>query len=110
MAARGAKTKRKSSSSKKKSSINSAQANKLAAFGFTGFLVLMAGAMPTAYVVLAPAAVLTVRSVLIGPQLYGTVGAALICVPVQEIVRAVRPPSVTVPGVVPKFAPVTSHA
>lgn len=44
MAARGAKTKRKSSSPKKKRSIGSAQANKLAAFGFTGFLVLMAGA------------------------------------------------------------------
>jgi cell division protein FtsQ len=44
VAARGAKTKRKSSSPKKKRSIGSAQANKLAAFGFTGFLVLMAGA------------------------------------------------------------------
>ena len=44
MAARGAKTKRKSSSPKKNRSIGSPQANKLAAFGFTGFLVLMAGA------------------------------------------------------------------
>jgi cell division protein FtsQ len=44
VAARGGKTKRKSSSVKKKSSIGSARANKLAAFGFTGFLVLMAGA------------------------------------------------------------------
>ena len=44
MAARGAKAKRKSSSAKKKSSLSSARANKLAAFGFTGFLVLMAGA------------------------------------------------------------------
>ena len=43
MAARGAKAKRKSSSAKK-NSIASARANKLAAFGFTGFLVLMAGA------------------------------------------------------------------
>lgn len=44
MAARGARAKRKSSSARKKSSIGSARANKLAAFGFTGFLVLMAGA------------------------------------------------------------------
>ena len=44
MAARGGKAKRKTSSAKKKRSIGSAQANKLAAFGFTGFLVLMAGA------------------------------------------------------------------
>ena len=44
MAARGAKAKRKTSSGKKKSSLGSARANKLAAFGFTGFLVLMAGA------------------------------------------------------------------
>jgi cell division protein FtsQ len=44
VAARGAKAKRKSSSAKKKSSISNARANKLAAFGFTGFLVLMAGA------------------------------------------------------------------
>ena len=44
MAARGAKAKRKTSSAKKKSSLGSARANKLAAFGFTGFLVLMAGA------------------------------------------------------------------
>jgi cell division protein FtsQ len=44
VAARGGKSKRKSSSPKKKSSIKSARANKLAAFGFTGFLVLMAGA------------------------------------------------------------------
>jgi len=44
VAARGAKAKRKSSSAKRKSSLNSARANKLAAFGFTGFLVLMAGA------------------------------------------------------------------
>ena len=44
MAARGARAKRKSSSAKKKSSLGSARANKLAAFGFTGFLVLMAGA------------------------------------------------------------------
>ena len=44
MATRGAKAKRKSSSAKKKNSIASARANKLAAFGFTGFLVLMAGA------------------------------------------------------------------
>ena len=43
MAARGAKAKRKTSSAKKKSSLSSARANKLAAFGFTGFLVLMAG-------------------------------------------------------------------
>ena len=44
MAARGARAKRKSSSARKKSSIGSARANKLAAFGFTGFLVLMTGA------------------------------------------------------------------
>ena len=44
MAARGAKAKRKSSSARKKSSVSSARANKLAAFGFTGFVVLMAGA------------------------------------------------------------------
>jgi len=44
VAARGAKAKRKTSSAKKKSSLGSARANKLAAFGFTGFLVLMAGA------------------------------------------------------------------
>jgi len=44
VAARGAKAKRKTSSAKKKSSLSSARANKLAAFGFTGFLVLMAGA------------------------------------------------------------------
>ena len=44
MAARGGKAKRKSSSARKKSSIGSARANKLAAFGFTGFLVLMTGA------------------------------------------------------------------
>lgn len=44
MTARGGKAKRKTSSAKKKRSIGSAQANKLAAFGFTGFLVLMAGA------------------------------------------------------------------
>ena len=44
MAARGAKAKRKTSSAKKKSSFSSARANRLAAFGFTGFLVLMAGA------------------------------------------------------------------
>jgi cell division protein FtsQ len=44
VAARGAKAKRKPSSAKKKSSLSSARANKLAAFGFTGFLVLMAGA------------------------------------------------------------------
>lgn len=45
MATRGARAKRKSSSSaKKKGSISSARANKLAAFGFTAFLVLMAGA------------------------------------------------------------------
>ena len=44
MAARGAKAKRKSSSTRKKSSVSSARANKLAAFGFTGFVVLMAGA------------------------------------------------------------------
>ena len=44
MTARGAKAKRKTSSAKKKSSLGSARANKLAAFGFTGFLVLMAGA------------------------------------------------------------------
>ena len=44
MAARGAKAKRKPSSAKKRSSLSSARANKLAAFGFTGFLVLMAGA------------------------------------------------------------------
>jgi cell division protein FtsQ len=48
MAARrsGATTKRKSSSSKgsKTRAVSSARANKLAAFGFTGFLVLMAGA------------------------------------------------------------------
>ena len=43
MAARGAKAKRKTSSAKK-SSLSSARANKLAAFGFTGVLVLMAGA------------------------------------------------------------------
>ena len=44
MAARGGKAKRKSSSARKKGSIGSARANKLAAFGFTGFLVLMTGA------------------------------------------------------------------
>jgi cell division protein FtsQ len=44
VAARGARAKRKSSSARKKSSIGSARANKLAAFGFTGFLVLMTGA------------------------------------------------------------------
>jgi len=44
VAARGAKAKRKTSAAKKKSSLSSARANKLAAFGFTGFLVLMAGA------------------------------------------------------------------
>ena len=44
MAARGAKAKRKSSSASKKGPIGSARANRLAAFGFTGFLVLMAGA------------------------------------------------------------------
>jgi cell division protein FtsQ len=44
VAARGAKAKRKSSSTRKKSSVSSARANKLAAFGFTGFVVLMAGA------------------------------------------------------------------
>jgi cell division protein FtsQ len=45
VATRGARAKRKSSSSaKKKGSISSARANKLAAFGFTAFLVLMAGA------------------------------------------------------------------
>ena len=43
MAARGAKAKRKTSA-KKKPLVSSARANKLAAFGFTGFLVLMAGA------------------------------------------------------------------
>ena len=43
MAARGGKTKRKPSATKK-GSIANARANKLAAFGFTGFLVLMAGA------------------------------------------------------------------
>ena len=47
MAARGGKAKRKSSA-KKKSSISSARANRLAAFGFTGFLVLMAGASAVA--------------------------------------------------------------
>ena len=47
MAARGGKAKRKSSA-KKKSSIGSARANRLAAFGFTGFLVLMAGASAVA--------------------------------------------------------------
>jgi cell division protein FtsQ len=44
VAARGAKAKRKSSSARKKSSVSSARANKLAAFGFSGFVVLMAGA------------------------------------------------------------------
>jgi cell division protein FtsQ len=47
MAARrgtGAGIKRKASSTRKKSSTGSARANRLAAFGFTGFLVLMAGA------------------------------------------------------------------
>ena len=44
MAARGGNTKRKSSSTKKKGPVGRAGANKLAAFGFTGFLVLMAGA------------------------------------------------------------------
>jgi cell division protein FtsQ len=44
VAARGAKSKRGSSSAKKKSSLSNARANKLAAFGFTGFLVLMVGA------------------------------------------------------------------
>ena len=43
MAARGGKTKRKPAP-KKRSAAASARANKLAAFGFTGFLVLMAGA------------------------------------------------------------------
>ena len=43
MAARGGKTKRKPVP-KKRSAAASARANKLAAFGFTGFLVLMAGA------------------------------------------------------------------
>ena len=47
MAARGGKAKRKSSA-KKKGSIGSARANRLAAFGFTGFLVLMAGASAVA--------------------------------------------------------------
>ena len=47
MAARGGKAKRKSSA-KKKSSIGSARATRLAAFGFTGFLVLMAGASAVA--------------------------------------------------------------
>jgi cell division protein FtsQ len=44
VAARGGKAKRKSSSARKKGPIGSARANKLAAFGFTGFLVLMTGA------------------------------------------------------------------
>jgi cell division protein FtsQ len=44
VAARGARAKRKSSSARKKGPIGSARANKLAAFGFTGFLVLMTGA------------------------------------------------------------------
>jgi len=44
VASRGAKAKRKTSSGKKKPLVSSARANKLAAFGFTGFLVLMAGA------------------------------------------------------------------
>lgn len=43
MAARGAKTKRKPAP-KKRSAAASARANRLAAFAFTGFLVLMAGA------------------------------------------------------------------
>ena len=43
MAARGAKSKRKPAP-KKRSTAASARANKLAAFAFTGFLVLMAGA------------------------------------------------------------------
>ena len=45
MAARGAKSKRKSTSAKRKNSLSTARANKLAAFGFTGFLVLMAGGL-----------------------------------------------------------------
>ena len=46
MATRGAKSKRKPSSQKgaKKISVANARANKVAAFAFTGFLVLMAGA------------------------------------------------------------------
>ena len=44
MAARGTATKSKRKSASKAKTLSSARANKLAAFGFTGFLVLMAGA------------------------------------------------------------------
>ncbi len=56
---RGSDTKKRKSSSPKaarKSTLGSARANKLAAFGFTGFLVLMAGAAAIALDIPAKAA------------------------------------------------------
>ena len=46
-ARRGTATKSKRKSASKAKTLSSARANKLAAFGFTGFLVLMAGAAAT---------------------------------------------------------------
>ena len=75
MAARrsGATAKRKSPASKgsKTRAVSSARANKLAAFGFTGFLVLMAGAAAIALDLPAKAASLFARALAAAERFFG---------------------------------------
>ena len=107
MAARGAKAKRKSTSAKKKSSLSSARANKLAAFGFTGFLVLMAGAAAIALDLPAKAALSAGEAVgsagfrVDGYQIVGLrhMDRKLIdAVVIDELRRAAAPEGVTKPA------------
>ena len=107
MAARGGKAKRKPSSAKKKSSLSSARANKLAAFGFTGFLVLMAGAAAIALDLPAKAALSAGEAVgsagfrVDGYQIVGLrhMDRKLIdAVVIDELRRAAAPEGVTKPA------------
>ena len=107
MAARGAKAKRKSSSTKRKSSLGTARANKLAAFGFTGFLVLMAGAAAIALDLPAKAALSAGEAVgsagfrVDGYQIAGLkhMDRKLVdAVVVDELRRAAAPEGVTKPA------------
>jgi cell division protein FtsQ len=107
VAARGGKAKRKSTSAKKKSSLSSARANKLAAFGFTGFLVLMAGAAAIALDLPAKAALSAGEAVgsagfrVDGYQIVGLrhMDRKLIdAVVIDELRRAAAPEGVTKPA------------